>query len=179
MKISGHHYYHEEQYLRDNWFVLLAAPILLGVIFLQVYGMYQQLYLGKPWGDEPVSDNQLLLLSLATIIVIILIAILLFSSRLMIEVRGDGFFFRFPVLINRTRKINLTDIESFEVKKYHPLRDFGGWGIRFGLSGKAYNVKGNMGLCIVLKNGKKILFGTQNPDELRRAMQRVMDATNK
>lgn len=178
MKLSGHHYYHEEQFIRENWFVLLAAPVLLCMVVLQVYGMYQQLYLGKPWGDNPASDTGLIIFSVTTIIVMLLIAILLFRSRLIIEVRGDGFFYSFPILINRTRKINLADIESYVVGKYHPLRDFGGWGIRFGLSGKAYNIKGKMGLQLVLKNGKKILFGTQHPEELRRAMQKVMNTTN-
>ena len=34
----------------------------------------------------------------------------------------------------------------------------------------AYNVKGKMGLQLVLKNGKKILIGTQKTEELKQIL---------
>jgi hypothetical protein len=50
------------------------------------------------------------------------------------------------------------EIEKISVREYSPLFEYGGWGIRRGKSGRAYNVKGNIGLQLVLKNGKKILL---------------------
>ncbi len=47
-------------------------------------------------------------------------------------------------------------------------------GYGWGKSGSAFNVKGNIGLQLYLKNGKKVLFGTQRPDALKRAMDKMM-----
>jgi hypothetical protein len=46
------------------------------------------------------------------------------------------------------------------------LWEYGGWGIRYSWNGIAYNTKGNMGLQIVMNTGKRILIGTQKPEEL-------------
>ena len=59
-------------------------------------------------------------------------------------------------------------ISKVYVRKYSPLADYGGWGLRFSMSGqgKAYNVSGNVGLQLEFSNGKKLLIGTRKPDEL-------------
>ncbi len=58
---------------------------------------------------------------------------------------------------------NWSEIESAEIISY----GFVGYGIRVSLhNGMVYNVKGNKGLAIRFKNGKKCLIGTQRPEEL-------------
>ncbi len=57
-------------------------------------------------------------------------------------------------------------IKNYEIRKYRPIREYGGWGIRFNRHGKAYTVKGTIVLQIELTNGEKILIGTENPDKL-------------
>jgi hypothetical protein len=58
-------------------------------------------------------------------------------------------------------------VASIEVRKYSPIKEYGGWGFRYGFkNGKAYNISGNMGLQLILKNGDRILIGTQKPEEL-------------
>ena len=67
-------------------------------------------------------------------------------------------------------------ITEYGVRKYNPIGEYGGWGIKgrgFG-KGRAYNVKGNMGLQLRLQDNKKILFGTQRPDALQAAMDKMM-----
>lgn len=61
------------------------------------------------------------------------------------------------------------------VRKYLPLREYGGWGLRWGIfgSGTAYNISGNMGIQLVLQNGKKILVGTQKAEECRRILEQL------
>jgi len=41
-------------------------------------------------------------------------------------------------------------------------------------SGKAYNMKGNQGAQLVFKNGKRLLIGSQKPDELAEAINSIM-----
>ncbi len=53
-----------------------------------------------------------------------------------------------------------------EIKKYSPLKHYGGWGYRVGVKGVAYNMQGNIGLELILNNNRKVLIGTTNPQEL-------------
>ena len=62
----------------------------------------------------------------------------------------------------KSHTIRIKDINSFKAMKYSPLKEYGGWGIRFGFKGKAYNVSGNKGVKLFLTNGKNILFDTFN-----------------
>jgi hypothetical protein len=58
------------------------------------------------------------------------------------------------------------DIASVSLQTYKPIRDYGGWGLRYSKkNGKAYTVKGNVGLVILLTSGKKVLIGTSQPDK--------------
>jgi hypothetical protein len=56
------------------------------------------------------------------------------------------------------------------VQTYRPIRDYGGWGIRYGRGGKAYNVSGNRGVMLELSDGQKLLIGSQRPEELANAI---------
>jgi len=52
------------------------------------------------------------------------------------------------------------------------MREFGGWGIRTsGDGGRAYNAYGNMGVQLVLTDGKRVLVGTQRAEELLAALR--------
>jgi len=57
-------------------------------------------------------------------------------------------------------------IDNAEPVTYSPLKDYGGWGIRYGAKGKAYNVSGNQGVVITLETGQSILIGSQRHEEL-------------
>jgi hypothetical protein len=59
------------------------------------------------------------------------------------------------------------DVEDYQVITYNPVRDYGGWGIKTGKKGRAYNVSGNWGLMLTLKNGKSVLIGTNMPVEIK------------
>ena len=180
MKSTGHYLLHEEQDFRSSWIIF---PIILGIltmIIVMSVGLYQQIGLGKPWGDEPMSDNGLIITSVTSVITILVVAFIVLNMRLITEIRQDGFYYRFPVLLNKERCISPGSIDRFEVGKYHPLRDFGGWGIRIRpFRGRAYSIKGNQGVTFYLKNGKKVLFGTQRPAELRQAIEKMLNQQNR
>ena len=176
MKTSGHYLFHEEQNFRQNWIIGLSMVTMAVVIILEIYGMYQQLYLGKPWGDHPTTDKELLITSIAIIIFLCLLILLFLTLTLVTEVRDTGIYYKFPVFINRMHEIKKEEIDHYFVGKYHPILDYGGWGIRIQpWKGKAFNVKGRQGVKLYLKNGKTILFGTQDPDGLKRAMGKLMN----
>ncbi|MHC4187375.1 MAG: hypothetical protein ACYSRQ_04200 [Planctomycetota bacterium] len=67
------------------------------------------------------------------------------------------------------------DLKECYIRTYRPIKEYGGWGIRYGFgeSGKAYNVKGNQGLQLVFENGKRLLIGTQKPKRLLEAVNSI------
>ena len=56
---------------------------------------------------------------------------------------------------------------------YNPIAEYGGLGIRFGPNGKAYNVSGNTGLQVILKNKSKVLIGTNDAEALAAVLARI------
>jgi hypothetical protein len=47
----------------------------------------------------------------------------------------------------------------------------GGWGLRFGAKGKAYNVSGNRGVLLTFEGDKTLLIGSLRADELAQAIR--------
>ncbi|HYH03873.1 MAG TPA: DUF6141 family protein [Bacillota bacterium] len=147
--------------------------ILLASVFW--YGFIQQVIFGIPFGNKPASD-----LSLSFFLVVFGIGfpLLFYFLNLTTEVRNDGIYIRFAPFHIRFQKILFTDIDKYKIIKYRPFLDYGGWGIRYGIKGKAYNVSGNIGMEFQLKNGKKILIGTQEPDNFKHAVDKGMGGFN-
>lgn len=81
---------------------------------------------------------------------------------------------RFNFFHRKPKTISWDEIQKAEIITYNPVMDYGGWGIRYGgLNSVAYNVSGNQGLQLYLNNGKKILIGTQKPDELQNIIKKM------
>lgn len=74
----------------------------------------------------------------------------------------------------RTRfRIPLKNVVRAYYRAYNPIPEYGGWGIRTGMQGRAFNMRGNEGVQLVLASGKRVLIGSQRPDELARAIQNL------
>jgi len=74
----------------------------------------------------------------------------------------------FPFTRNR---VEWNEIQDTKVVNYGFV---GGWGIRLWTKyGTVYNMKGNKGLAIELKNGKKFLIGTQKEVELNNVLKKI------
>ena len=67
------------------------------------------------------------------------------------------------------RTIKHGEIERYEVRTYG-LLDSGGWGVHFAGAGWTYNVSGNRGVALTLRNGSRLLVGSQQPESLARAL---------
>lgn len=70
-------------------------------------------------------------------------------------------------------------IDEIFVRKYSPIAEYGGWGIRSIGRKKAYNVAGNLGIQIVTTDKNKFLIGTQQPDAARAVLKRYQRKTNR
>lgn len=169
-------YFTEEQKFDSPSLRISMGLIYTTVLILMGIGTYYQFVLREPWGNKPMDDQSFLLLCVLIFVVLLISGYMLFSSRLIVEIINMGIEYRFPPMLTRKTLIAKHDIKSYEIREYNPLKEYGGWGVKQGTkkTGKAFNVRGKQGLQLVLKNGKKILFGTQRPDAIRRAMQKMM-----
>lgn len=162
----------EVQQFRQTWVWVLVLPISLFLIVLFGYGMVKQLILSQPWGSRPLPDTALSIIGPLFILFGIGLGCLFYSMKMVTEVRSDGLYVRFFPLTHQ--KIAFGDITRCEVRTYNPIREFGGWGIRYRRGGKAYNVSGNRGVQLELLNGKRLLVGSQRPEELVQAIEAKM-----
>lgn len=105
--------------------------------------------------------------------VMLLPIILIYLAELRVEVSEDGLKHQFFPFHIKVYEIRFADIDSFKELIYSPLKDYGGWGMKNSFSGIAYNVSGNKGVKIFLKNGKKVLFGTQKPHKFFEALNKA------
>ena len=68
------------------------------------------------------------------------------------------------------RRIALADIASAEAVTYSPIADYGGWGIKGPSGNSALNARGNRGVRLTLRDGKRLLIGSQKPGVLVEAL---------
>lgn len=73
-----------------------------------------------------------------------------------------------PFLLEDT--IGFDAITSVQVRRYDPIREYGGWGIRVGRRGRAYNMTGDRGVQLELRDAPPLLVGSQRPEELAEAI---------
>ena len=154
----------ETQKFKQWWLWIL----LIGINAVMFYGVYVQVIQGQPFGDKPASNTSLLIgcgISL-------LITILVLNFRLDTQVKNDGIYVRlFPLQLS-FKFFPWNNLSECFVREYNPVAEYGGWGLRLGLFGKgtAYNISGNKGLQLQFNNNKKLLIGTQKPEELQQVI---------
>jgi hypothetical protein len=151
-----------------QWWVLLLVLLVASISW---YGFIQQIVLKKPFGDNPAPDSVMIII---LVIFGILFPLLFYSLKLITEVRFDGLYVKFFPLQFHSKKISFGDIKSYEIRTYSALKEYGGYGIRLGPRGNAYNVSGNKGIQLEFQDGKQLLVGTQKPEEFFSALNSVV-----
>lgn len=154
--------FEEEQSFRQPWvWALMAATVLLLVV---VSGIVL-----SGASVKPGSNRLPAVIGLASGgVVVIAVALLMYFMKLSVRMDGKVLHIRFVPLVKRD--IPLEEIARWEARTYRPLVEYGGWGVRYGLRGVAYNVSGNRGVQLELANGKRLLIGSQRAEELAAAI---------
>ncbi len=160
----------ERQRFSQWWLWLILAVVNL--IF--VTGLVRQIGYDIPFGDKPVSNGALIL----TESFLLLISLLILTFRLDTQVTAEGVDVRFFPFHFHFKHFNWKNIEKSYVRDYSAIGEYGGWGLRWSLTGKgkAYNVSGNKGLQLEFKDQKKLLIGTRKSKELADVIESVAPA---
>ena len=163
----------EEQHFEP---FLIWLIILLGIIpMTSILGLatYKQLILGQPWGDNPMSDLGLLLVTVFIFMLFVGIIMLFKKSRLETEVTKWGVRYRFAPFITGWKEIPKQDLNNYMLKKFTIFR---GYGVRWSLDGvKTLNVRGTQGIEFHYGKPRRLLIGTQQPQEFIKALDKMMN----
>jgi len=108
-------------------------------------------------------------------LVVLLVALLLSLSHLDVDVTDDGLTVAFRY-VWPARRIVFSEIVGLEVRRYNPLLEYGGWGVRLGPKGWGYMTGGNEGVQLRLRKGLPVLIGSARPRELEAAIRAGVEA---
>jgi hypothetical protein len=152
------------------WFLLI---ILCGTI---LFGAVQQIIFNKPFGTHPIPDWGYIPLT----VLLVIFYYLLMGSHLYTEINENRISYQYKPFHRNAKVLTRDQISECYVRLYSPVKEFGGWGMRTafnGKKGKAYNVSGKVGIQLELKDGRKILIGTNKGKEAEEALK-IFQKTN-
>ncbi len=144
----------EIQQFRQSW---LLAVVLVPCISALIYIGFRVF---QKW---PMSGTNMLIYG-AIILALALVPIFMLAMKMVTEVKNDAIHIRFFPL--KKEAIPFSEIAKCDAIQYSPIKEYGGWGIRYGTKGMAYNVSGDRGVQLELTNGKRLLIGSQRSEEL-------------
>jgi len=166
--------FHEEQQFREHWYWVIGtiAMAILEIVLLAI--LILAFFFPELFGESHPPDIWALMIISSCMILILLFIILMHTTKLTTEVRSTGLYVRFFPFHISFKKIPLENLVRHEARTYRPIMEYGGWGIRYGIQGKAYNVSGNQGVQLYFSGGTKLLIGSQRSRELADAIRAVL-----
>ncbi|WP_299524386.1 hypothetical protein [Winogradskyella sp.] len=154
----------EEQRFTQLWLIVLVVVSMM-------------VPLGIILGSYIKNPNRFSGLELITIIGIITLASgIIFIFKLSSRIDELGIHYKFFPFHLKSRLIKWQDINTAYVRTYDAITEYGGWGLKGGAlwkksKGTAINVSGDIGIQLELKNGKKLLIGTQKENEAKKILE--------
>ncbi len=151
----------EEQRFTQWWLWL----ILIAIGSVPALGIYKQLILKENFGNDPMSNSNLVVMA---VLIFGLIALFWFM-RLKTTINSQEIEMHFFPFFKKN--VQWERVKSIQVVNYGFI---GGWGIRLWTKyGTIYNVKGNKGLAIELHDGKRFVIGTQQEIKLKQLLEKI------
>jgi hypothetical protein len=123
------------------------------------------------WDTElPVIERSLIVSGIVGIGVLVEIVL----GGLTVVVRDTGILLHLGMVPLVRRTVPLSEIVSLESVQYHPLRDFGGWGVRGWGKRKAWSARGDRAVALVLEGERLLLIGSDQPRRLEERIRLAM-----
>ncbi|MCL5734573.1 MAG: DUF6141 family protein [Actinobacteria bacterium] len=146
-----------------QWFFWIPIAAVTGVVWWQ---FWEQVVRQHPQGQHPIPNWAAWLLA-----IVFGLGFPAFAAvvRLITTVTSRELSIRLAPF--KTRRIPLDSIATAMARQYSPMGEFGGWGIRVSRNGKAYNAYGDMGVQLELKDGSRVLVGSQLSEEFVAALR--------
>ena len=149
----------ERQWLLRHWWPLLLIPMLLGPLLMWLVPRQH----GQPPGW-------------AGILVVGVVLGVVAAPVLDIRLDASGAHYRLLPLQWRWQHVAWPDVARAYLRHYDPLGEYGGWGIKGTARNRAYNIANDEGLQLELRDGHRLLLGTQRPTQVRAALAALLAA---
>lgn len=150
--------FYEKQRLTQWWLWLILVVAQLVPISLN----FRKLYLAG-LTDKP----EILFSTVGTwLIVFVLSLLLIYSIKLETRITEKGVYVRMFPLGFSFKFYPFSNMVAYYVRKYHPVREYGGWGYKGRHNNRSLSIRGDRGLQLEFPNGNKLLIGTQKHQEL-------------
>jgi hypothetical protein len=151
--------FYEKQRMNQSWLWL----VLIVLVGFGSYTYIMQIIYDQPVGNKPMSDNGLYIFELFVLLLVLLFVFM----KLETKIDENGIWMKYFPFVKK--EVSWDEIETAKLVTYN----FVGYGIRWGSKyGMVYNTKGDKGIAISLKNGRKFLIGTQEPQAINEALQK-------
>lgn len=153
--------FEEKQFINRWWllmFILALAVIIVGTAY---------------YSTRDAQEGTAVIASIISLAIILPVTFGLLYIRLETKIDNKGILASFKPFSFTRKHFSWDEISECYVRKYQPLREFGGWGLRgVGQNWKAYNIYGNSGIQIVTNDGRRFLIGTQRPKSAQKIIDR-------
>jgi len=121
----------------------------------------------------PIDPAGRAMIVVCGVIIPLTLAVLLWVFRMETRVCVDAVYVRCFPFHWRFQRLPALELDQCFARTYRPILEYGGWGIRWGIGGRAYNISGNQGVQLVFRNGRRLLLGSGRPQELEAAIRSV------
>lgn len=166
--------FREDQQFRQPWlwvFLLMGSAVAMGTV---VFFLMQLLTEGNADANPTMPFGVVVGLGLALFMANLSIVGLFGFAKFQTEVTTKGLFLRFLPFHRKVRMIALDELTSVDIVRVRPWMNYGGYGIRRGRMATAYIVQGDRGVKLSYANGCHIFIGTQRPEALKEALDRIV-----
>jgi hypothetical protein len=161
--------FREEQYFDWRVYALFGA--------LELVAAYALVYLARDWHAVSALLERRCSIEFAIGLLIALalpLAMAGFLLHMTTEVTPSEVRIWFGWIPIYRRVVAITGIQRYQVVKYRPILDYGGWGIRTGRDGeRVLCARGNRGVRLELEGGARLLIGSQRCEELAETIERA------
>ena len=158
-------FFSEKQCFKQIWLWL----ILIGVNGLFIFSFIRQVIFGLPFGGKPISNIGLIIMTILTL----LLSFLFLNLRLETSIKANGIYVRFFPFHLTFKYYPWDKLNQSFVRKYNPIGEFGGWGLRGFSKNRALCVSGDKGIQLVTQDGSKILIGTNKAEEATEILKQL------
>ena len=158
----------EEQKFTQSW-LFIGLAIVSAVAAIPII---------KDWNTISQGSFGEILNHLGGIFVLLFVFVLFNSFKLKTRIDEKGIYYQYLPFHFSYRFLPWNTISKCYVRNYNAIFEYGGWGLKFSFRkkrGKSFTVKGNVGLQLLLTNGKYLLIGTQKREEIQRTIDTYQD----
>ncbi|MEH6659892.1 hypothetical protein [Leeuwenhoekiella marinoflava] len=142
----------------DQWWLRLLLVVILAIAVSPLI---------MDWDTLKLSRFEIASVILSIFVILSLFLGFWYIFKLETTINEKGITYRFVPFHIKSRFKSWKEIKSATIRKYNPIREYGGWGYRISFTKrKALTTKGNRGIQLIFNDGNELLLGTQQPEKI-------------